>query len=145
MIVGRPILLHHAIAVCATEVEDVVRILFEERKVVVHRLRDVFVDDLRILPAPLRVEVGIGDDIRGLAVSRGQDRWVERSRFGCLQPPAAPLICIGMSVTAMRFFSSNCSCSRVSFEANSAGAGWILRNRFIKGESERRLQSLLTD
>src|ERR1700752_240617 len=66
-VIGGPVFLHHAIAICAAEVEDVMRILLEEREIVVHRLRNVVVDDARILPTPLRVEVRVSNDVkRGL-------------------------------------------------------------------------------
>src|ERR1051325_8713433 len=71
-VIRRPVFLHHAITIRAAEVEDVVRILLEEREVVVHRLRQVFVDDARILPAPLRVEMRVTDDVeRGLFAEIG--------------------------------------------------------------------------
>src|SRR4029079_12178120 len=63
-IIRRPVFLHHAITIRAAEVEDVMRILFEELEVIVHRLRKVFVDDARILPAPLRVEMRVSDDVK---------------------------------------------------------------------------------
>src|SRR6185369_1943117 len=71
-VVSGPVFLHHSITIRAAEVEDVVRILLEEREVVVHRLRKIFVDDARILPAPLRVEMRVTDDVeRRLAAEIG--------------------------------------------------------------------------
>src|SRR5215208_2070220 len=64
-VIGRPVFLHHAITVRAAEVEDIIRILLKQREVVVHRLRDVVVDDAWILPTPLRVEMCVSNDVEG--------------------------------------------------------------------------------
>jgi hypothetical protein len=37
------------------------RILLEQRKIVAHSLGEVFLDDLRIFPTPLSVEVRVRD------------------------------------------------------------------------------------
>src|SRR5262249_29386505 len=55
--VSRIVFLHHAVPIGAAEIEDVVRILFEQREVVTRGLGEVFADDLRILPSPLRIEM----------------------------------------------------------------------------------------
>ena len=61
--VGRIILFHHPITISASEVEDVMRILLEQRKVVAHRLGEIFLDDLRIFPTPFGVEVRIRNGV----------------------------------------------------------------------------------
>src|SRR5271168_4249034 len=61
------------------------RILVEQREVILHGLANVFADDLGIFPSPFRVEVGIADHVErrllaqiglfffhGLRVSRGK-------------------------------------------------------------------------
>src|SRR2546430_16898684 len=58
---GWVILLHQAVAICSRKVEDVMRILFKEGEVVAHGLGQILADDLRILPSPLGVEMGVGD------------------------------------------------------------------------------------
>ena len=61
--IGRVVLLHQAVAVGAAEIENIVRILFEQFEVVLHRLAEVFVDHLGILPAPFRVQVRVSHHI----------------------------------------------------------------------------------
>ena len=51
-IVFRVIFLHHAIAIGAAEVEDLVEIFFEDRKAIVHRSGNIFGDGLNVIPAP---------------------------------------------------------------------------------------------
>ena len=41
------------------------RIFVEQLEVIFHRLSDVFADNLRILPAPLCVKVGVTDHVKG--------------------------------------------------------------------------------
>ena len=64
LVVGRVVLLHHAVAVGAAEVEDVVRVLLDQREVLAHRLREVLPDRRRVVPAPLGVEVRVADDVQ---------------------------------------------------------------------------------
>ena len=64
-IIFRPVFFHQAITIRAAEIENVVRILFKQREVVVHGLGQIFAYDLRILPAPLRVQVRIANDVKG--------------------------------------------------------------------------------
>ena len=92
--IGREILLHKAVAVGPAEIERIVRILFEQFEVILHGLANVFVDNLRILPAPFRVEVRVSNHIegrllaevglfRGLRLNRprqGQDEQRDRDR-----------------------------------------------------------------
>ena len=62
---SREVLLHKAVAVGTAEIEDVVRILVEQREVILHCLANVFVDDLGILPSPFCVEMRVSNDIEG--------------------------------------------------------------------------------
>jgi hypothetical protein len=62
-IIRRPVFLHHAITIRAAEVEDVIRILVEQCEVIVQRLGNVLVDDARILPTPLRIEMRVSNDV----------------------------------------------------------------------------------
>ena len=62
LVVGRVVLLDHPVAVRAAEVEDVVRVLLEQHEVVADGLRQVLADRRRVVPAPLGVEVRVGDD-----------------------------------------------------------------------------------
>ena len=64
LVVGRVVLLHHPVPVRAAEVEHVVRVLLEQREVVVQRPRQELADRLRVVPAPLRVEMGIADHVQ---------------------------------------------------------------------------------
>jgi hypothetical protein len=49
-----------------------VRIFVEELEIILHGLANVFVDDLRILPSPFRIQVSVADHIkRGLLVKSG--------------------------------------------------------------------------
>ena len=59
----RVVLLHQAITICAGEVEDVVRIFFEQREIVPHRLGEILLNHLRIFPAPFSVEMRVTDDV----------------------------------------------------------------------------------
>ena len=61
--IRRVVLLHQTITICAGEVENVVRIFFKQREVVAHRLGEIFLNDLRIFPAPFGVEVRVTDDV----------------------------------------------------------------------------------
>src|SRR5205085_4036197 len=61
---GWVILLHQAVAVGPAEIKNIVRVLLEQGKVLVHGLAQVFVDDLRIFPAPFRVQVRVTDDVK---------------------------------------------------------------------------------
>ena len=63
--VGGKIFLHEAITIGAAEVEDIMRIFIDESEIVFHRLANIFVDDLGILPSPFRIEVGIADHVKG--------------------------------------------------------------------------------
>ena len=62
--VGWEVFLHETVAIGAAEVEDVVRILFEQLEIILHSLADVFVDNLGIFPSPFRVQVGVPDDVQ---------------------------------------------------------------------------------
>src|SRR3954464_14716970 len=53
------VFLHHAKAIRAAEVEDVMRILLKQREVVMQSGRQIFLDDLGILPSPLRIQVRV--------------------------------------------------------------------------------------
>jgi len=59
------VLLHEAVTIGAGPVKDVVRVLIHVVEVNAHGFEEVFADDLRKLPAPLGVEVGIGDHVKG--------------------------------------------------------------------------------
>ncbi len=61
--IGGKILLHKPVAIGAAEIENVVGILIEKPEIILHRLAKVFVDDLGILPSPLRIEVGVTDHV----------------------------------------------------------------------------------
>src|ERR1035437_7149914 len=50
--IGRVVFLHHAVAIGAAEVEDVVRVLFEQVEIKQHRVLDVLADGGGVLPAP---------------------------------------------------------------------------------------------
>jgi hypothetical protein len=63
-IVVRVVLFHQAIAVGAGPVEDIVRILIHVIEVDAHGLQQVFADGLREVPAPLCVEMGVGNYIQ---------------------------------------------------------------------------------
>src|SRR5437868_15074279 len=66
-VVGRIVLLHQAVPIGAAEIENVVRILLEEREIVPHRFREILPNNLRVLPPPLRVEMRVAHDVkRGL-------------------------------------------------------------------------------
>ena len=58
-IVRREVFFHQAIAVRAGKVENIVRILLEEREVIAHRLTEILLDGLRVLPPPLCIEVRV--------------------------------------------------------------------------------------
>ena len=61
------VFLHEAVTVRSAEIENIMRILFEEGEIILHGLANVFVDDLGILPSPFGIEVGVTDHIeRGL-------------------------------------------------------------------------------
>ena len=62
--IGGIVFLHHAIAVGAAEIEDVMRVLFKKGEIVVHGLGKEFADDLGVFPAPLGIQVGIADDVQ---------------------------------------------------------------------------------
>ena len=63
--IGREIFLHKPVAVGAAEIEDIVGIFFEELEIILHRFANIFVDDLGIFPAPLRIQVGVTDHVQG--------------------------------------------------------------------------------
>ena len=73
----RVILLHEPIAVRPAEIENVMGILLEQLEVLLHRLADVFVDDLGVFPSPLGVQMGIADDVESWLLG-------EVGFFGCL-------------------------------------------------------------
>ncbi len=58
------IFLHQAVAVGPAEIENVMRIFIEKPEIILHGLANIFVDDLRILPPPFRIEVGIADHVK---------------------------------------------------------------------------------
>src|ERR1019366_7910036 len=78
--IGRVVFLHHAVAIGAAEVEDVVRVLFEQVEIKQHRVLDVLADGGGVLPAPLGIEVSVADDIQG--------RLLGEIRLGSLGPRA---------------------------------------------------------
>jgi hypothetical protein len=63
--IGRVIFLHKAVTVGAAEIENVMRILIDERKIILHGLANIFADHLGILPSPFRIEVGVTDYVKG--------------------------------------------------------------------------------
>ena len=58
-IIGRKILLHQPVAIAAGEVEEVVRIFVDQDEVVFHRPTQIFIDDLRIFPAPFGIKMRV--------------------------------------------------------------------------------------
>lgn len=60
-VLGGIVFPNQLIAVGAAEVENVVRILFEKAEVLPRGLGEKLPNDLRILPAPFRIKVGITD------------------------------------------------------------------------------------
>src|SRR5579872_259075 len=60
----RIILLHQTISIRPTKVKNIMGIFIEEHEIIFHRLPQVFVYDLRILPSPFRVQVGITHDVK---------------------------------------------------------------------------------
>ena len=59
------------------------RIFFEERKIVIHGLANVFIDDLGILPSPLSVEMRIADDVESAVFAEiGLGRSLRQSDSG---------------------------------------------------------------
>ncbi len=64
LIIGREILLHHAVAVGAAEVEDIVRVLLKQIEVQAHGLQNVLIDGGWIFPAPLRIQVRVANHVQ---------------------------------------------------------------------------------
>ena len=62
--IGGIVFLHQAIAVGAAEIEDVMRVLFKQGEIIVKSVAKVFVDDLGVFPAPLRIQVSVADDVQ---------------------------------------------------------------------------------
>ena len=89
--IGRVVFLEEPVPVGAGEVEHVVRVLFEQAEVPQQGIFQVFVDHLRILPAPLGIEVRVahyverrlsGQVRRGTALSVGNGGDGQTGRYG---------------------------------------------------------------
>ena len=67
-IILRIILLHQLIPPRAGKVEDIIRILIKQRKILLHCVPHVIPDGIAISPAPLGVQVRVTDDIKILVM-----------------------------------------------------------------------------
>jgi len=55
------IFIHQPIAVSTTEVKNIIWVFLQERKIINHRVPDIFPDRFLIIPAPLSIKVGIAN------------------------------------------------------------------------------------
>ena len=129
--IGWVILLHQAIAICSRKVEDVMRVLFEEGEVVAHGLCQILADDLRVLPSPLGVEMGVSDYVqcgllgeiwRGVRICHdmrccsrlGAGGRFRRCGLGTCLPDRGVLLCLARGVLRDRQYGTQQTDSNVT-------------------------------